>query len=163
FEFVADYTSRTYVQFFFNQSGEVVGNGRESGTLRPSDKEVTAEGVILDFKKAFLDKAAADGQTNPIAVQAIADHFDRVNATLRGRTAPGRGAGEICGARLSPAALVERTGRPAGILPVAPGEEQPHARRSDSRLHRQHSDVALLLLSRGDRRDSTRRASVDAG
>ncbi len=84
FEFVADYTARTYVQFFFNQSGEVLGNGAESGTLRPSDKEVTAEAVILNFKTSYLAKAAADDANNPVAMQAIADHFDRVNATLRG-------------------------------------------------------------------------------
>jgi hypothetical protein len=84
FEFVADYTARTYVQFYFNQSGEVLGNGRESGTLRPSDKEVTAEAVILNFKTSYLAKATADGKNNPIAMQAITDHFDRVNATLRG-------------------------------------------------------------------------------
>src|SRR5262249_35227242 len=84
FEFVADYTARTYVQFYFNQSGEVLGNGPESGTLRPSDKEVTAEAVILNFKASYLAKAAADGSNNPIAMQATSDHFDRVNATLRG-------------------------------------------------------------------------------
>jgi mono/diheme cytochrome c family protein len=84
FEFVADYTARTYVQFYFNQSGEVLGNGRESGTLRPSDKEVTAEAVILNFKTSYLGKAAADDAKNPVATQAINDHFDRVNATLRG-------------------------------------------------------------------------------
>jgi hypothetical protein len=83
FEFVADYTARTYVQFYFNQSGEVLGNGPESGTLRPSDKEVTAEPVVLSFKASFLAKAAADDMNDPIAMQAIADHFDRVNATLR--------------------------------------------------------------------------------
>jgi hypothetical protein len=84
FEFVADYTARTYVQFYFNQSGEVLGNGRESGTLRPSDKELTAEAVIMGFKTSFLDKAAADRNTQPVAMQAITEHFDRVNATLRG-------------------------------------------------------------------------------
>ena len=84
FEFVADYTARTYVQFFFNQSGEVLGNGRESGTLRPNDKEVTAEAVIMNFKTAYLAKASADDRNNPIAMGAITDHFDRVNATLRG-------------------------------------------------------------------------------
>jgi hypothetical protein len=83
FEFVADYTARTYVQFYFNQSGEVLGNGAESGTLRPSDKEVTAEPVVLGFKASFLAKAAAGDGDNPIAMQAIADHFDRVHATLR--------------------------------------------------------------------------------
>lgn len=84
FEFVADYTARTYVQFYFNQSGEVLGNGRESGTLRPSDAELTAEAVVMGFKTSFLGKAAADGNTQPLAVEAITDHFDRVNATLRG-------------------------------------------------------------------------------
>ena len=83
FELVADYTARTYVQFYDNQSGEVLGNGAESGTLRPSGKELTAEPVVLSFKTTFLAKAAADDSNNPIAMQAIADHFDRVNATLR--------------------------------------------------------------------------------
>src|SRR5262245_40225276 len=83
FEFVADYTARTYVQFYFNQSGEVLGNGAESGTLRPSDKDVLAEPVVISFKTSFLAKAAADDTNHPIAMQAIADHFDRVNATLR--------------------------------------------------------------------------------
>ena len=84
FEFVADYTTRTYVQFYFNQSGEVMGKGRESGTLRPSDQELTAEPIILGFKKAFLEKAEQDEKPNPVAMQAIVDHFDRVNATIRG-------------------------------------------------------------------------------
>jgi mono/diheme cytochrome c family protein len=83
FEFVADYTARTYVQFYFNQSGEVLGNGAESGTLRPSDKDITAEPVVLSFKATFLAKATADDRNHPIATQAITDHFDRVNATLR--------------------------------------------------------------------------------
>jgi hypothetical protein len=83
FEFVADYTARTYIQFYFNQSGEVLGNGAESGTLRPSDKDVTAQPVISSFKASFLAKAAADDQNHPVAQQAITDHFDRVNATLR--------------------------------------------------------------------------------
>ena len=83
FEFVADYTARTYVQFYFNQSGEVLGNGAESGTLRPSDTDVTAEAVIIDLKTSFLNKAAADDRNEPVAARAIVDHFDRVNATLR--------------------------------------------------------------------------------
>jgi Protein of unknown function (DUF1592)/Protein of unknown function (DUF1588)/Protein of unknown function (DUF1587)/Protein of unknown function (DUF1585)/Protein of unknown function (DUF1595)/Planctomycete cytochrome C len=84
FEFVADYTARTYVEFFFNQSGEVLGNGRESGSFRPSDKEITEESIILDFKKTYLAKAAADDGNNPLAFEAITDHFERVNATIRG-------------------------------------------------------------------------------
>jgi hypothetical protein len=61
----------------------VLGNGAESGTLRPSDKDVTAEPVVLSFKTSFLEKAGADNKNNPIAMQAIVEHFDRVNATLR--------------------------------------------------------------------------------
>ena len=84
FEFVAGYTARTYIEFFFNQSGEVLGNGRESGSHRPADKDITEESVILDFKKAYMTKAAADDENNPVAFEAIADHFDRVNAAIRG-------------------------------------------------------------------------------
>jgi uncharacterized protein DUF1592/uncharacterized protein DUF1588/uncharacterized protein DUF1587/uncharacterized protein DUF1595/uncharacterized protein DUF1585/cytochrome c len=81
FEFIADFTTRTYIQYFFNQSGEVQGNGRESGTERPSDKEVTAEAIILGLRDEYVAKAEASD--NPIAMQAMRDHFDRVNATLR--------------------------------------------------------------------------------
>lgn len=84
FEFVAGYTARTYIEFFFNQSGEVLGNGRESGSYRPADKDITEESVILNFKKSYLAKAAADDANNPVAFEAIADHFERVNATIRG-------------------------------------------------------------------------------
>jgi len=86
FEFVADYTARTYVQFYFNQSGEILGNGRESGTLRPADKDVTAEAIIMNFKASYLDfvtKAAAQ-KADPVAFEAVSQHFDRVNAVLRG-------------------------------------------------------------------------------
>ena len=83
FEFVAGYTARTYIEFFFNQSGEVLGNGRESGSHRPADKDITEESVILDFKKAYIAKAAADAENSPIAFEAISEHFDRVNAAIR--------------------------------------------------------------------------------
>jgi cytochrome c553 len=83
FEFVANYTARTYIEFFFNQSGEILGNGRESGSHRPADKDITEESVILDFKKAYLAKAAADEKNNPIAFEAIAEHFDGVNRAIR--------------------------------------------------------------------------------
>jgi hypothetical protein len=83
FEFVAGYTARTYIEFFFNQSGEILGNGRESGSHRPADKDIIEESVILDFKKGYIAKAAADPQNSPIAFEAINEHFDRVNAAIR--------------------------------------------------------------------------------
>jgi hypothetical protein len=39
--------------------------------------------VILDFKKGYLAKAAADDQNNPVEFEANGDHFDRVNAAIR--------------------------------------------------------------------------------
>ena len=83
FEYIGDYTTRTYVQYFFNQSGEVRGKGRESGTERPTDNAVTAEAVIMDLQAQYLAKAAADPGNDPVAPQAIRDHFARVNATIR--------------------------------------------------------------------------------
>jgi len=81
FDFIADYTARTWVQYYFNQSGEVQGKGRESGTARPSDKEVSATPVIFGLREAYLAKAA--DSDNPVAMQAIREHFQRVNDTLR--------------------------------------------------------------------------------
>ncbi|HET9467482.1 MAG TPA: DUF1592 domain-containing protein, partial [Vicinamibacterales bacterium] len=83
FEFVAGYTARTYIEFFFNQSGEVLGNGRESGSHRPADKDITEESVILDFKKAYLARASADPKNSPIAFEAISEHFEGVNTAIR--------------------------------------------------------------------------------
>ena len=49
------------------------GKGRESGTLRPSDKDVDAEADHLrTARRTYLAKAAADDATIPIALQAIA-------------------------------------------------------------------------------------------
>jgi hypothetical protein len=83
FDFIADYTRRTWTQYFFNQSGEIGGHGRESGSVRPSDKAVQAEAVIRGLEQQYLDKAASDPQNDPIAATAIKVHFDRVNAEIR--------------------------------------------------------------------------------
>ena len=84
FDFIARYTERTWVQYFFNQSGEVQGKGAESGTARPTDHEITDQEVIFGLRDAYLAKAAANPRNNPIAPEAIRVHFERVNATLRG-------------------------------------------------------------------------------
>jgi Protein of unknown function (DUF1592)/Protein of unknown function (DUF1588)/Protein of unknown function (DUF1587)/Protein of unknown function (DUF1595)/Protein of unknown function (DUF1585) len=84
FDFVARYTERTWVQYFFNQSGEVDGKGAESGSPRPLDHEITDEAVIFKMRDAYLVKAQADQRNDPMAFKAIRDHFERVNATLRG-------------------------------------------------------------------------------
>ena len=81
FDFIADYTARTWVQYYFNQSGEVQGKGAESGTARPVDKDVTDPEVIFAMRDAYIAKAVPGN--NPVALEAIRDHFERVNGTLR--------------------------------------------------------------------------------
>jgi hypothetical protein len=81
FDFIGDHTARTWIQYFFNQSGEVAGRGRESGSVRPSDKEVSASPIIFGLRDAYVAKAEASD--NPIAVEAIRVHFQWMNDTLR--------------------------------------------------------------------------------
>ncbi|MEP7366610.1 MAG: DUF1592 domain-containing protein, partial [Acidobacteriota bacterium] len=83
FDYIGDHTMRTYVQYYFNQSGEVQGKGRESGTARPSDKEVSSPAVIFGLSETYLAKAAADPSNDPVAMTAIRYHFQWVNDTLR--------------------------------------------------------------------------------
>ena len=81
FEFVADFTAKTFVQFFFDNSGEIshnYGTARESGSAR-TNKEVTSEDVIMGFRKAYLARA----EKSPTGIKAIENHFDLVNATIR--------------------------------------------------------------------------------
>ncbi|HVY93862.1 MAG TPA: DUF1592 domain-containing protein, partial [Bryobacteraceae bacterium] len=84
FDFIAEHTARTFVQFYFNQSGEVYGRGDEGGSPRPADHEVTDEPIIMKLKADYLAKAAEVPTNSPLAPGAITEHFDRINATLRG-------------------------------------------------------------------------------
>ncbi len=83
FDFIADHTIRTYTQYYFNQSGEILGNGRESGSERPPDKAVTDPGVIFGLRDQYLVKAKSDETNDKVALQAIEAHFQRVNADIR--------------------------------------------------------------------------------
>ncbi|MCX6597583.1 MAG: DUF1592 domain-containing protein [Acidobacteria bacterium] len=83
FDYIADFTARTWIQYFFNQSGEVQGKGAESASERPVGRGITDAGVISDMRDAYLKKAAADPGNDPIAPQAIREHYDGINATLR--------------------------------------------------------------------------------
>jgi hypothetical protein len=83
FDYIADFTARTWTQYFFNQSGEVQGKGAESGTARPVDHAITDTPVIMAMRDAYLAKAGADRMNDPVAQKAIRDHFERTNATLR--------------------------------------------------------------------------------
>jgi len=83
FEFIGNITARTWTQYYFNQSGEVLGKGAESGSPRPVDHRITDAEVILAMRDRYLTKAAANPQNDPAAPLAIRDHFERVNTTLR--------------------------------------------------------------------------------
>jgi hypothetical protein len=83
FDYIADFSARTWTQYYFNQSGEVFGKGDESGSDRPTDHAVTDTAVIFKMRDTYLAKAAEDPTNDPAAAEAIRDHFERVNATLR--------------------------------------------------------------------------------
>jgi hypothetical protein len=83
FDFIANITARTWTQYYFNQSGEAQGNGAESGTPRPANHLITDTPVILAMRDAYLAKAASDPSNDPVAAQAIREHFDGIDTTLR--------------------------------------------------------------------------------
>ena len=83
FDFIGEHTLRTWVQYFFNQSGEILGNGRESGSERPSDAAVSASEVIFGLRDAYLVKARSEPTNDALAIDAINEHFELVNQTLR--------------------------------------------------------------------------------
>ena len=83
FDYISDFSARTWTQYYFNQSGEVFGKGAESGSERPTDHAVTDTEVIFKMRDVYLAKAAADPSNDPVAAEAIRDHFNQVNATLR--------------------------------------------------------------------------------
>ncbi|MBM3792710.1 MAG: DUF1592 domain-containing protein [Acidobacteria bacterium] len=83
FDTVADQTTRTYVQFYYNQSGEIEGRGRESGSFRTAEAtDATAEKVIFGIRDTYLLKAA-ETSADEAAREAIREHFARVNAQIR--------------------------------------------------------------------------------
>jgi hypothetical protein len=100
-DYVALGTTRTYVQFYFSESGEArkrgvpaAGqSGGEQAADKPSDKasaqggddaaekDVITEPMIMKVKEVYLARAKPSG--NEVALKAIGDHFDSVNATIR--------------------------------------------------------------------------------
>jgi hypothetical protein len=80
-DFVASANIRTHVQFYFNESGEARGLSRESEGPRPADKDVTSETMIKELAETYLTRARATG--NDTAVNAIEEHFNAVNASIR--------------------------------------------------------------------------------
>ena len=80
FDFIADYTTRTWIQFFLNQSGQILGQSHEKDILKPGES-ITAARVIFAVRDAYLAKIAP--ANNALANQSARDHFERVNTTIR--------------------------------------------------------------------------------
>jgi len=83
FDFIADHTIRTYTQYYFNQSGEILGNGRESGSERPADRPITHESVIFGLREKYLTKWASNPENDAVTKQAVETHYAFVNAAIR--------------------------------------------------------------------------------
>lgn len=81
FDFYAGHTARTFIQYYFNQSGEVTGGGAEAGRPRPAGKEVTDSSVIAEIRDQYI--AAAKARDNPVAAAWMPNHFNGINTTLR--------------------------------------------------------------------------------
>jgi len=83
FDFIADYTNRTWEQFYFNQSGAVDTGDPEDGRPRPTDKALDDPAVIFAIRDDYLAKAMADPGNDPVAPEAMRYHFQWINDTLR--------------------------------------------------------------------------------
>lgn len=80
-DFVASGLTRTFIQFFLNESGEARGLRKEAEGQRPADKEITSEAVVQQLAEAYRNRVRQ--ANDPLAMQAIDEHFAWVNANLR--------------------------------------------------------------------------------
>lgn len=76
FDFIADYTVRTWNQFVFNGGG----GGRGIAVERPSFNDATTQPVIVRMRDQYLKAAPAD---NAAIVQAVKVYFDDINSEIR--------------------------------------------------------------------------------
>lgn len=81
FDFSASHTARTFIQFYFNQAGEVRGGGSEAALPRPVGREVTDSSVIAEVRDQYTALAKASG--NAVAAAWMPHHFDAIDSTLR--------------------------------------------------------------------------------
>lgn len=80
-DFVALGLTRTFIQFFLNESGEARGLRREAEGERPADKEITSEAVVKELAQAYRARIAQMNHAE--ANTAIDEHFAWVNIELR--------------------------------------------------------------------------------
>jgi hypothetical protein len=79
FDFIADFTVRTYYQFIYN-AGE--GGGlRRNISDRPSANEFATEAAIFRLRDQVLARVAPEA--DPAIPDVVKDYFDRTNAQIR--------------------------------------------------------------------------------
>ena len=80
-DFVALGLTRTFVQFFLNESGEARGLRKEAEGPRPADKDIASAAVVNEVAEAYRNRIR---QANDVvANRAIDEHFAWVDARLR--------------------------------------------------------------------------------
>jgi Protein of unknown function (DUF1592)/Protein of unknown function (DUF1588)/Protein of unknown function (DUF1587)/Protein of unknown function (DUF1585)/Protein of unknown function (DUF1595) len=72
-DFVASAGIRTHVQFYLNESGEAKAHG--------NDREITSEKVVKRMRENYLARVKPSGDA--VAIKAVEEHFDTVNAGIR--------------------------------------------------------------------------------
>ncbi len=77
FDFIADYTVRTWQQFVFNSG---FGGGRGVNVERPSFNDSTTQKVIFGIRDAHVKAVPPD---QPAVAEALKTHFDAINAEIR--------------------------------------------------------------------------------
>ena len=82
-DFVASGAIRQYAaMMWFERSDSSFMRDSMFDFVRPEDKDSISEVKIKRLKEAFLTKAGTAGASETV-LQAIRDHFDNVNATVR--------------------------------------------------------------------------------
>jgi hypothetical protein len=79
-DFVAQGLTRTFVQFFLNESGEARGLRKEAEGPRPADKEIASEAVVNEVAEAYRNRIRH--VNDAVALKAIDEHFAWVNTRL---------------------------------------------------------------------------------
>ncbi len=84
FDFYADQTAFTWIQYYLNNAGQIDSRDAEAGLPRPAKGNITDTAVIMDLRDRHLVKAKADPANDVAeAVKAINWHFALKDATMR--------------------------------------------------------------------------------
>jgi hypothetical protein len=88
FDYVADQTTRTWIEYYNTFSAEVLPRngraGQEGASPPPVDHAITDSAIIARYRDLYLAKFAENKSNDPVAKQAILAHFAHFEETIRG-------------------------------------------------------------------------------